>query len=193
VLQDGAFERVGGVKTLRVDVRLVCATNKNLIEEVRAGRFREDLYYRINVIYLRVPALRERRADIAPLAEDFLRHFSRVNGKKISGFEPKALEALTDYPWPGNVRELKNIVERMVVLSRGSGLTLADVPEDIQRPMLGTPSLQAAAPVGQLSEIEKSAILAKLQAVRGNKSLAAKELGISRRTLYRKIQEYGLN
>lgn len=200
VLQEREFERVGGSKTIRVDVRLICATNKNLLEEVRAGRFREDLYYRLNVIYLKVPALRERRSDIPVLAKSFLDHFSRLNSKKIRAIEPEAMESLQNYNWPGNVRELKNIMERMVVLAQGESLSLAHIPEDVRqgRSSAGSqgPAAGAVSPVlpptAQLEDMEKEFIRTKLQEAHGNKSLAAKKLGISRRTLYRKIEAYRL-
>lgn len=196
VLQDGDFERVGGTKIIKTDVRLVCATNKNLIEEVNAGRFREDLYYRINVIYLEVPPLRERREDIAPLVESFTRHFSSANSKKMMRIDEKVLEVLTRYNWPGNVREIKNIIERMIVLSHGSTIEIENVPRDILQgessigiePNAGTVSGSS----GRIADMEKQMIDQTLQVVKGNKSLAAKKLGISRRTLYRKLEEYQL-
>lgn len=193
VLQEGEFERVGGTKTIKVDVRLVCATNKNLLEEVKAGRFREDLYYRINVIYLKLPPLRERREDIALLAQSFVKSFAQANGRKISGISEEALAALQNYDWPGNIRELKNIIERMIVLSSSEELTIEQVPEDIRS---GQGSHKTAPPSmfsgANLSDVEKAAIQQALIDVKGNKSLAAKKLGISRRTLYRKIDEYKL-
>lgn len=199
VLQEREFERVGGAKTIRVDVRLICATNKNLLDEVRAGRFREDLYYRLNVIYLKVPPLRERRSDIPPLAQSFLEHFAKLNAKKIDSFQPEALEALKNYAWPGNVRELKNIMERMVVLAQGDVVSLALIPDDIRYGRDSStarrdPSINPAAlpQTAQLEDVEKEFIRAKLSEANGNKSLAAKKLGISRRTLYRKIEAYGL-
>ncbi len=195
VLQEGEIERVGGTKTIKINVRLICATNKNLLEEVKAGRFRDDLYYRINVIYLKAPALRERKEDIPLLTEAFIKQYARTNGKKIKGITSEAMEALTRYDWPGNIRELKNIVERMVVLSAGNELTLANVPEDIRENGDSSGLIagisQSGAPM--LSEVEKECIKRALQEGRGNKSLAAKKLGISRRTLYRKIEEYKLN
>lgn len=194
VLQEGELERVGGTKVIKVDVRLVAATNKNLIEEVKKGRFREDLYYRINVIYLKVPPLRERREDIPPLVNAFIKQLALSNGKKITGIEPDALEALIRYDWPGNVRELKNIMERMVVLSPDEKLSLSLVPEDIRN--LEGPSPPHAPnhqPRAQnLEDVERDFIRQALRESRGNKSLAAKRIGISRRTLYRKIGEYGL-
>lgn len=195
VLQEGEFERVGSAKTIRVDVRLVCATNKNLMEQIRAGKFREDLYYRINVIYLEVPPLRERKEDIPLLIDHFIQHFSKVNGKSITGITKSAVDALTRYSWPGNVRELKNIVERMIVLANTSQLDIQNLPDDITCPVNPPASRSTnreASATQNLTEMEKEAIKQTLDHVRGNKSLAAKKLGISRRTLYRKIEEYGL-
>lgn len=197
VLQEGEFERVGGTKTIKVNVRLVTATNKNLAEEVKAGRFREDLYYRINVIYLKVPPLRERKEDIPLLTEDFIKQLAPANGKKIKEIAPEAVQALIRYDWPGNVRELKNIVERMIVLSSGDILKLEQVPEDIRSAsgLKSAASGSSALPISSsapqsLSDLEKDHIRFTLAEVGGNKSLAAKKLGISRRTLYRKIDEY---
>lgn len=193
VLQEGEFERVGGTKTLRVDVRLICATNKDLAQEVRQGKFREDLFYRINVILITVPPLRERREDIRPLVEYFVKRISRVNGKVIEGIEEDVFRRFETYPWPGNVRELRNVVERMVVLSDGHRLTPANFPEDGHAGKIVKGS--SFAPVnetGNLHEMEKEMIRLKLQECGGNKSKAAKKLGISRRTLYRKIEEYQL-
>ena len=192
VLQEGEFERVGGTRTIKADVRLVCATNKNLMEEVKAGRFRDDLYYRINVIYLKVPPLRARREDIPLLADAFLKHFAQANGKKITAIEPAAMQALAGYDWPGNIRELRNIIERIVVLTNDSLIRLQNVPEDIRRPAGGGAPVPAAGDFGSLSTMEKELIRKALDEARGNKSLAAKRLGISRRTLYRKISEYSL-
>lgn len=192
VLQGGEFERVGGTKTLKVDVRLVCATNKNLSQLVEQGKFREDLYYRLNVIYLKVPPLRDRREDISILVNAFLKHFARQNAKKIHSINSDAMETLKNYHWPGNIRELKNIIERMVVLSNQEVLSIENVPEDIRRSTgfsgISAPSLTQA--TSSIPEMEKDLILKILSEVRGNKSLAAKKLGISRRTLYRKLDEY---
>jgi DNA-binding NtrC family response regulator len=195
VLQEGELERVGGTKTIKVDVRLVCATNKNLLEEVKAGRFREDLYYRLNVIYLKMPALKERKEDIPLLAATFVKSSSLANAKKITGIAPDAIAALQAYDWPGNIRELKNIIERMVVLSSNSELTISNIPEDIRHPGYSQRRSDPALPPSDqssLSDIERDHIRRILEDVRGNKSLAAKKLGISRRTLYRKIDEYKL-
>lgn len=195
VLQEGEFERVGGTKTIKVDVRLIAATNKTLLSEVQQQRFREDLYYRINVIYLKVPPLRERKDDIAPLVEAFIRQYAAANAKQVRGIEKNALDALVEYNWPGNIRELKNIVERMIVLSSGDRLTLEQIPDDIRQ---GRSGASAASPgpafqgMTRISDAEKEMIRSALLANRGNKSLAAEKLGISRRTLYRKLEEYRL-
>jgi len=196
VLQEGEFERVGGTKTIRVDVRLICATNKDLAQEVRQGRFREDLFYRINVILIKAPPLRERREDVRPLAEHFVRYLSRVNGKSIEGVDREVYERLESYAWPGNVRELKNVVERMVVLSRDPVLSVKNIPEDLKReaPLRSAGGGASEWPPHEanLQEMEKELIRIKLLESSGNKSKAAKKLGISRRTLYRKIEEYDL-
>jgi transcriptional regulator with PAS, ATPase and Fis domain len=192
-LQEGEFERVGGTKTLKVDVRLVTATNKTLIDEVKAGRFREDLYYRINVIYIKVPPLRERKEDIPLLVESFVKHFAFANGKKITTVDTEAMDALVRYDWPGNIRELKNIIERMVVLSNEEIIHLPNVPEDIRAGKKPEMYQEKSNEPISLSVMEKEHIKRVLDEVRGNKSLAAKKLGISRRTLYRKLDEYQLD
>lgn len=194
VLQEGEFERVGGTKTIKVDVRLIAATNKTLLDEVKSQRFREDLYYRINVIYLKMPPLRERAEDIPPLVNAFIKQFAAQNAKKIKGIDRSAMKLLVRYAWPGNVRELKNIIERMVVLSTEHYLTEEQLPDDI----LGVPrnpaSSAPAAPNGitRIDDAEKELIRNALRETGGNKSLAAEKLGISRRTLYRKLAEYQL-
>lgn len=198
VLQESEIERVGGTKTIKVDVRLILATNKKLSDEVAKGNFREDLYYRINVIYLKMPPLRERKEDIPLLAKHFIEQFSRQNHKKISGLDDEALKALAAYDWPGNIRELKNIIERMVVLATGKTLTLRNIPDDLRTSANrkeDEPSLdQIGSPQHEnLEAMEKMMIKRTLAAVEGNKSLAAKKLGISRRTLYRKLDEYELD
>lgn len=189
ILQEGEFERVGATKTIRVNVRLVCATNRDLAQEVKQGRFREDLFYRINVILIKIPPLRERPEDIRPLIEHYIRHLSRLNHREIDGVDEAAMKCFTAYTWPGNVRELKNIIERMVVLSEGQKLMLNNVPEDLKN----SPSEPGWNPEKtDLQSMEKEMIRHQLLESRGNKSRAATKLGISRRTLYRKIEEYGI-
>ena len=188
VLQEGEFERVGGTKTIRCDVRLVCATNKDLSQEVREGRFREDLFYRINVILIKVPPLRERPEDIPLLTGHFMKSLARQNEKRIDAIEKEAVKFLINYRWPGNVRELKNVIERMVVLAKGNRLTVQNIPDDIKQ----NPRNGLLVSDGNLRSMEKELIRLSLRENHGNKSLAAKKLGISRRTLYRKIEEFGI-
>ena len=190
VLQERKFERVGGEETVDTDVRIIAATNRDLKEEIQRGNFREDLYYRLNVVNIRVPPLRERRDDIPLLAMSFLREFAEENGKKLEGFDPKARQALYDYPWPGNVRELRNSVESAVVMA-GEGLVgLDDLPPNVRS---SGEERDVRVPVGStLEEAEKILIRETLAAQGGNKSRTAEILGIGRKTLYQKIDEYGL-
>ena len=132
VLQEREFERVGGTKTLKVDVRVMAATNKELDKEVKAGRFRDDLYYRLNVVTIHMPSLRERNVDIIPLSDHFLRYYKEKNNKAIKGLHPEALSLMQSYNWPGNVRELENAIERAVIMSRGEYIAPSDLPIAIQ-------------------------------------------------------------
>ncbi|HET6921919.1 MAG TPA: sigma-54 dependent transcriptional regulator [Anaeromyxobacteraceae bacterium] len=190
VLQDGVVERLGGTQPIQVEARLVAATNKDLEAEVRAGRFREDLFYRLNVVQVRLPPLRERREDVPLLAAAFLRRFAERNGKKLRGFTTAALAAVESYDWPGNVRELMHAVERGVVLTRRELVDVEDLPEAVRAARRGPP---AAAPVlsvavgTPLEEIERTVIRETLRHTRGDKSLAAKLLGVAARTIYRKL------
>lgn len=191
VLQSGEFERVGSTKTIRADVRLICATNKNLKDQVDAGKFREDLFYRINVILLEIPPLRERSEDIPLLVKHHLKFFANRNHKVIDKISPEALQLLTKYEWPGNVRELKNIVERLVVLSQSHMISAEHIPDDIKgNKKLLTKSSSSGKAVNTIQEMEEEMIRKTLVDSGRNKSLAAKRLGISRRTLYRKMDEY---
>jgi DNA-binding NtrC family response regulator len=190
VLQEKRFERVGGEDTVEVDVRIIAATNRDLKEEIRKGNFREDLYYRLNVVNLNVPPLRERKDDIPLLATSFLKELAKENDKKIDGIDSKARIVLYNYPWPGNVRELRNCIESAVVLAKGSILTTEDLP-----PTVGGSSEENTIriPVGvTMDEAEKLIIRETLASVKGNKSKAAEILGIGRKTLHRKLEEYGL-
>lgn len=190
VLQEKSFERVGGENTLTVDVRIIAATNRDLKAEVDAGRFREDLYYRLNVVNIHLPALRERPEDIPLLAARFLKECAEENSRDIQGMEPKTAMALRSYRWPGNVRELRNVIESSVVMSKGSYLSPDDLPphitersdEDGIRIQLGIP----------MAEAEKIIIRANLNALSGNKSRTSEVLGIGRKTLHRKIHDYGM-
>jgi len=192
VLQEREFTRVGGEEVIRVDVRVIAATNRDLLRAVTEGRFREDLFYRLNVVTLRVPPLRERREDIPLLAQHFLKIFAERNRKALHGFTSRAMDRLLRYPWPGNVRELMNTVERGVVLCRADILDEADMA-----PVLEAEAPQAAAgatasPGASLEDVEKAAILKTLDEASGNKSEAARRLGITRRTLHLKLKKYGL-
>jgi len=190
VLQEKELTRVGGEETIRVDVRLIAATNKELAMEIEAKRFREDLYYRLNVVTLKVPPLRDRREDIPLLAQHFLSAFSGKNQKTIKGFTPKAMDRLIRYDWPGNVRELMNAVERGVVLSK------ADYIDDTDMPFFSSSGKDANkidVPTDMpLEEMERATILRTLESVGGNKSEAARRLGVTRRTLHKKLKKYGV-
>lgn len=190
VLGERTFERVGGNQTLEADVRLVTATNRNLEEMVREGKFREDLFYRINVVRLELPPLRERKEDIPLLSRHFLAELCRENGRKLLTLSPAAEKAFLEYHWPGNVRELRTAVEHGIVLSRGDEIQLKDLPASLRSVPAGQagPGLNSL----RLDEVEKSVILRALRQTEGNRTEAAKVLGISRRTLHRKINEYHL-
>ncbi|AKJ64021.1 sigma-54-dependent transcriptional regulator [Kiritimatiella glycovorans] len=194
VLEQRAFERVGGTESVEVDTRLLTATNRDLTEEVEKGAFREDLFYRLDVVSITVPPLRERAADIPLLLNHFLQQFSGENGKRIEGFTQDAAELLSRYEWPGNVRELRNAVENMVVMSRGEKLGVRDVPPKI-RAQVDPARAQAGggeAGAGSLRDMEMRMILRALKETQGNRTKAAEQLGISRRTMHRKLNEYGL-
>lgn len=191
VLQEREFERVGSGYTLKVDVRMVATTNRNLDDEVKKGRFREDLYYRLNVVKVEMPPLRDRREDIPLLAAHFMQKYAAENGKKIDGIAPRALSLLTDYPWPGNVRELVNFMERAVVVAQSNILLPADFPKEL---VLGfsTGGDDRLRPGVTIEEVEKRLIINTLEAVDGNKTKAAQMLGVTARTLHNKLAEYGL-
>jgi DNA-binding NtrC family response regulator len=187
-LQERAFERVGGNETLHVDVRILAATNRDLRELIEKGEFREDLFYRLNVVTLEIPPLRERKSDIAPLATFFLARYADENGKKLEGFDDEALAALEGYPWPGNVRELENAIERAVVLSDGPRIGVAQLPANVApRPTRGgSPEIPGAS----LYDLERYAILRTLESCGGATSKAAAILGISSRKIQYKLHEY---
>ena len=188
VLQERRFERVGGNEVVNVDVRVVAATNKDLAVEVREGRFREDLYYRLNVVHVEMPPLRLRGNDVLMLAEHFLRKFARENQKRIDGFTDAARAKIAAHRWPGNVRELENAIERTVVLSAGARIDAEDLPFD------ATPIAQGAVriPGATMAEIEKFAILSTLEIAGGSTMRAADILDISVRTIQYRLHEYGL-
>ena len=190
VLQERKFERVGGEQTIEVDVRIIAATNRNLEEEVKAGRFREDLYYRLNVIHIEVPPLRERKDDIPLLLSHFLNEFNAENNKSIKGVDNRAKSLLFKYNWPGNIRELRNCMESAVVMCGGDEISSADLPPSINA---GSGADSISIPLGiTLDEAEKIIIRENLALNRNNKSKTADMLGIGRKTLQRRLAEWGL-
>ena len=207
VLQEGEFERVGGTKTLRVDVRVVTATNQDLAVLVREKRFREDLYYRLNVITVTAPPLRERREDVAVLAQHFLRVYAAKNNRHLDGFTDEALACLEGYSWPGNVRELENVVERAVVLARGTAVEAGHLPDNVtaRAAVLEGGAVPGERPAGDggaagerffkirigasLAEIEQRVLEETLRLTGGNKTSAAKILGIDPKTVFRKLKQ----
>jgi len=216
VLQEREFERVGGAETVKVDVRVVSATHRDLEAQIAAGEFREDLYYRLNVFPIHLPPLRERPGDIAVLCEHFIQKYAQTIGKRVRGVDPVALASLAAYPWPGNVRELENVIERALILARGSELTAADL-EFSRRPLPpgagagGSSSMSTSAPAGpiggrtpvpgrdnsrplheRLSEQERGEIVAAIDQAQGNIAHAARTLGINRSTLYYRMRKHGL-
>ena len=219
VLETRCFQRVGGTEEIPSDFRLVAATNRDLAAYVREGKFREDLYYRLNVVDIRLPALKERPGDVALLATRFLKEYSAANGGAVTGIDHEAMKALERYDWPGNVRQLRNAIERMVVLSQGGTLTIDDIPSDILSagaqplpaaqpyavvpsaqpyavvPIVPPPAAAAEAPEQphSLAASEKDIILSAIARCRNNKTKAAEQLGISRRTLHRKLKAWGID
>ena len=187
VLQEREFERVGGEKPISVDVRVICATNRNLLEEVKKGNFREDLYYRLNVVHIEVPPLRERKEDIDLLAASFLETFNSEDKRKIEGFTPAAKKALLSYSWPGNIRELKNAIESAVVLARGKNIDKDDLPQQVRDSGSGA-RISFDLPI-TLDEAERRLILETISYAKGNKTKAAELLGIGRKTISRRMQD----
>ena len=193
VLEERTFERVGGEETIETDIRVIAATNRDLRAYVSQGKFREDLFFRLNVVDITLPPLAERADDIPLLADRFLKEYCAKNGKQIEGLTPDAVNLLVSYDWPGNVRELRNTLEKMVVLARSERLSARDVPANIREAVKGSSAGTARAPlltVGSLAETERRKIMAVLEKNGGNRTRAADELGISRRTLHRKLREY---
>ena len=198
VIQEREIQRVGGEETLKVDVRIIAATNRDLKQDVEAGKFREDLFYRLNVVTLKVPPLAQRQDDIPLLVQHFVDKFGKKNRKSVKGLSPLAMDMLLKYKWPGNVRELENVIERAVILLAGDFITEKELPstvteaysekrdwvEPVKHPV------QANRP---LEEVEKEAILATFEACQGNKSETARKLGINRKTLHNKLKEYGVD
>ena len=193
VLQELEFEQVGGTKTLHIDTRVILATNENLMKAVTQGTFRQDLYYRINVINIELPPLRERIADIPLLAQHFLKQVCEETGKRVEGFSDEALAALQTYPWPGNVRELQNAVERAVLLGKHSQVLPEDLPRDLAARAPSPPQSGKGQSLKRALEIpERQIILETLRAYRGNRNATATQLGINRTTLYKKMKRLGL-
>jgi Nif-specific regulatory protein len=218
VLQESEFERVGGIKTIKVDVRLVTATNRDLLKEVQAGNFREDLYYRLNVVPIHLPPLRERRADIPMLVEHFVSKFNERLKKQVTTVEADALERLTHHPWPGNIRELENVLERTILFSEGPHIRARDLPPELSLPAAPAPAAaggaQAGAPAAPASSgesrpqaaasslkemvrqeterLERELIVRALDETGGNVTQAARRLKISRKSLQNKMKEFGL-
>jgi DNA-binding NtrC family response regulator len=199
-LGERTFERLGSTKTHSADVRLITATNKRLEDLVKAGTFREDLYYRLNVVRLELPPLRDRREDIPLLAQAFMRESSRENDKPVRELAPDAMERLITYSWPGNVRELRSAIERAVVLCRGERITARDLPAEVRvevgRDVPIVPSGSGSVLIAQgditVKEAEKQLIIRALNESNGSRTEAAKKLGMSRRTLHRKLHAYHL-
>jgi two-component system response regulator HydG len=189
ILQEETFERLGSNKTIKVDVRIIAATNKDLSAMVKQGRFREDLYWRLNVISLQLPALKDRREDVPNLVQHFINRFSHKNAKDMKGIESKAMEILLGYEWPGNVRELENVIERSVVLDRDGIIGADDLPSELQSASI--PAMESVTiPLGTpMEEVERILMEETLKRTKGDKGLASKLLGISTRTLYRKMDK----
>jgi DNA-binding NtrC family response regulator len=191
-LGERTFERVGSNKTISSDVRLVAATNKNLEELVKAGKFREDLFFRLRVVEIELPPLRERSGDIPLLAQNFLREFAKENGKPVNDFTVDALEAMLKFHWPGNVRELRTAIEHAVVLSRSERIALRDLPQSVRHggAVIDTRLLQGKDLT--IKDAEKQLIVRALKETSGNRTRAAQKIGMSRRTFHRKLHEFHL-
>jgi two-component system response regulator HydG len=192
VLQEREITRVGGESVIKIDTRVIAATNRDFQEMIASGSFREDLFYRLNVVNLKAPALRERKEDIPLLAINFLEMFAERNRKKIKGFTPGAMDGIVKYEWPGNVRELMNAIERAVVLARSEYLDEDDLPVVKKHSEGTTGSVWPEIEEMPLEEIEKATILKTLESSKGNKSETARRLGITRRTLHKKLKKYGV-
>jgi two-component system nitrogen regulation response regulator NtrX len=194
VLQEGEVERIGSQKTIQVDVRVIAATNKTLEEEIEAGRFREDLYFRLSVLPIRVPPLRERPEDVEPLIEHFVQEFCSVNNFRPKAFAPPAMEALKRHPWRGNVRELKNVVERLLIMAEGDEVRAEDVSGVLRRPTDDAAALSAAGTLRDFKEAaERTFLVAKLRESNWNISATAQAIGTPRSNLYKKLDQYGIS
>jgi len=200
VIQDQEFERVGGLQTIKVDVRIITATNRNLMQDVKDGRFREDLYYRLNVLPIHVPPLRERTEDIPPLTAFFIQKFNKKLDRHVRGLDPAVSELFSTYDWPGNIRELENLIERLVLMTQGETIRLGDVPQELVAAAAASVVLRAAdqkKPFKDVirektEEVERQMIIRVLEECEGNISKAAKQLGLSRKGLHLKLARYNL-
>ena len=194
-IQEREIQRVGSDKTIHIDVRIIVATNRSLEEEVKTGHFREDLFYRLNVINITVPPLRDRTDDVPLLAQRFLNKYTDENNKLIKGFTPMAMDALTKYSWPGNVRELENVIERAIILCMGQYISEKDLPPNILEDYEPEDSIQSQLSGGSksLEDIEKIALVETLKQTKGNKTEAAKILNITRTTLRNKLKKHNLD
>ncbi|MCB2147907.1 MAG: sigma-54 dependent transcriptional regulator [Deltaproteobacteria bacterium] len=194
VLQEREFEPVGGARTVKVDTRIISASNRNLEEEIAAGRFREDLFFRLNVVRIKVPPLRNRSADIPLLADYFLERYAEKNHRHLKGFHPRAMDLLLQHAWPGNVRELENVIERAVIMARGDRVDPSHLPKTLQDQDASNSAKEPVLASGRsLKEVEKEMILKTLEDMGGNRTRTADTLGISRRTLQLKLKAYGIN
>lgn len=194
ILQEGEIQRVGGQETISVDVRFIAATNRVLEEEVENGRFREDLYYRLNVVSLQMPPLRERPGDIPLLTEHFIKKFSQKNNRKVEGITPKCMDMLIHYHWPGNVRELENAIERSVILMRGDYIDEAGLPITVRKAFEEPAKVEAPneSPPATLEDAERMVIIRTIEETGGNKSEASRRLNITRKTLLSKLNKYDI-
>jgi len=193
VLQEKKFERVGGEKTITVDVRIIAATNRNLEAEIAKGHFREDLYYRLNVVHVEMPPLRERREDIPALITRFLREASALHGIEAKSLSQRAYDLLLQYSWPGNIRELKNCIESALIISEKNTIDIADLPRAVAGSHAVNRSDGAPPSESSLEEIERAAVEEALRVTHGNKTKSAALLGIQRSTLYYKMKKYNLH
>ena len=193
VLQEQEFEPVGSTRTIQVDTRIISATNRDLEAEIKAGRFREDLFYRLNVVTVSVPPLKNRSTDIPLLADMFLSRYAEKNQRRIKGFHPRTMDLLLRYAWPGNVRELENVIERAVIMALGDTVMPEHLPAPLQKPVGGEPADEPTLASGRsLKAVEREMILKTLEDMNGNRTHAASVLGISRRTLQIKLKAYGI-
>ena len=194
VLQEREFEPVGGTRTVQVDTRIISATNRNLEDEIAAGRFREDLYYRLNVVMIKVPPLRNRSADIPLLADYFLKRYAEKNHRSLNGFRPRSMDLLLRHTWPGNVRELENVIERAVIMARGDMIDPEHFPDTLKDQDADESAREPVLASGRsLKEVEREMILKTLEDMGGNRTRTAETLGISRRTLQLRLKDYGIN